>query len=119
LAHRYSIEVRGDHVWVHQEGALATVADARAMQAEIAAASAKTGADIVVFDNRATTEHAEDVREAMFEFVSKHSPFRKVALLLESELLAVRVNMTALSRHAMVRAFGTAEDALAWLRCCR
>ena len=106
--------MQGDHLVVVQEGALKSVTEAEALQERVESQCQAAGCRRIVFDNRKTTAHTDDVRTAMFEWAS--TTFDRVALLLESEMMGVRANMEALSRGAKLRAFHDLAEAVAWLR---
>jgi hypothetical protein len=114
LSHHANIEVHEDHLIVVQEGALESVPQAEALQQRVESRCQEVGCRRVVFDNRKTTAHPDDVRAAMFDWATTH--FEKVALLLESDMIGVRANMEALSRGAKLRAFHDLAEAVAWLR---
>mgnify|MGYP001222473995 CR=1 FL=1 len=107
-------------MWVIQVGLLETVDAALALQRAVEARVQATGIDLAVFDNRKTDPVAAEVREAMFSWVTRKSgPFHRAALLLDSDLAAVRVNMDALARRAKLRAFASGPEAVDWLRASR
>lgn len=106
-------------MWVVQSGLLETVEDALELQRTVEARVKATGIDLAVFDNRETEPVPPQVRETMFAWASKGGPFHRVALLLTSDLAAVRVNMDALARQVKLRAFGNADEAVDWLRASR
>lgn len=118
MSHHATIEAHDDHLLVVQEGALASVPEAEALQerieAHLDAHGLASGCRRVVFDNRKTTAHADEVRESMFQWATR--TFDRVALLLESDMVGVRANMDALSRGAKLRAFHSLPEAIAWLR---
>lgn len=93
-------------------GKLQTMAEVLAEQRAISQACAVRGDRRVLFDNRNTQAPSEALRNAMFEWAST---FERSALLLESEMAAVRTNMWALSKRAPVRAFHEERAALLWL----
>ena len=120
LPHNYSIDERGDHMWVSQSGLLETVEAALELQRAVEARVKATGIDLIVFDNRQTDPVTPEVRESMFSWATqKTGPFHRVALLLQSDLSAVRVNMDALGRKAKLRAFASSIEAVDWLRASR
>ena len=71
--------------------------------------------DRVLFDTRETEAPAEDVRTAMWEWVSARRHHCRCAIVAQSELTQVSGNMTARSFKAPLRSFGDLEEAERWL----
>ena len=95
-----------------QQGRLADLDEARELQRQVEQACAQHGFRRVLFDNRDTEAPADAVRDAMFAWAVT---LERVAILLRSELKAVRANMDAVSRRAHVRAFVDEAVAISWL----
>ncbi len=95
-----------------QKGRLADLGEARALQRLIEQACVQHGTRRVLFDNRDTDAPDDAVRDAMFAWAVT---LERVAILLRSELKAVRANMDAVSRRAHVRAFVDEAVAISWL----
>jgi hypothetical protein len=109
-----TLEPRPGYLLVVQHGCLESLDVARDLQLRVERACAKQGADRrVLFDNRDTDEPAQEIRESMFAWAV--ASFERVALLLRSDLKAVRTNMDALSRRAHVRGFVEENEATVWL----
>jgi hypothetical protein len=106
------IQLRDGYVFVAMFGRLETLTEVLAEQRAIVGACAKRGDRRVLFDNRATLAPSEALRDAMFEWAAS---FERSALLLESEMAAVRTNMWAVSKRASVRAFHDEQLAIHWL----
>jgi hypothetical protein len=117
LAHAFTVENRGDHLWIAQEGALEDLAQAERMQREIEAHAERTACQLVLFDNRNTDVVSNEIRRSMFDWVT--TQFDRAALLLQSDLAVVRANMDSLARGAKLRAFDNALEAVDWLRASR
>jgi len=113
--HRYSIEAFAAYIIVRQEGTLDSPISMRKMQGEIDQTCKTRGVTRVLFDNRHTGVHGDEIRAGMWAWV-KGAGFSRIALLLESEMAVVRANMDALSRRTHLRAFSREPDAVAWLR---
>lgn len=113
-AHEYRLTAVDDRLEIWQRGAPDLDGAARFVAA-IEMALTDTGARKLLFDNRATTPTAADVREHIIAWVRAVSERCVVAVVLRSEMLAVRLNMEALAHRARTRAFGDEADALAWL----
>lgn len=106
------IELRKGYVLVVMYGRLESLAQALREQREVARVCASRGDRRVLFDNRHTEAPAEDVRNAMFEWAGT---FERSAILLQSEMGAVRANMWAVAHKLDVRAFASEEAAERWL----
>lgn len=113
-AHEYRLTAVEDRLEIWQRGAPDLDGAARFVAA-IEVAIADSGARKLLFDNRETTSTAADVREHIIAWVRTVSEQCVVAVLLRSEMLAVRLNMEALAHRARTRAFGDVAEALAWL----
>ncbi|MBK6916718.1 MAG: hypothetical protein IPH07_04905 [Deltaproteobacteria bacterium] len=113
-SHEYRLTAVDDRLEVWQRGA-PDLAGAARFVAAIETALADCGARKLVFDNRETTATEAAVREHIIAWVRAISERCVVAVVLRSEMLAVRLNMEALAHRARTRAFGDQAEALAWL----
>jgi hypothetical protein len=113
--HRYTIELRDRYLRVAQFGTLPSLEAAVAMHQAIERVLERLELRRAMFDNRGTEPPAEDVRVAQWSWVTDAERFERVALLFKSDLTAVRVNMTSLSRRAHVKGFTDEAAAAAWL----
>jgi hypothetical protein len=107
-----TVEPQRGWLRVVQHGRLADLGEARALQQRVEAACARHGCRRLLFDNRDTEAPDDPVRDSMFAWAIT---LERVAILLRSELKAVRANMDAVSRRAHVRAFVDEAVAAAWL----
>lgn len=114
LKHEFDISPREGYIWVVQRGRLDCIPSARGLHEQVEAALRKTRCRRAVFDNRLTQAPPPNVRDVMFDWASGAS-FERVALLLESELVAVRASMEALSLGRRLKAFDDAQAAVRWL----
>lgn len=62
-----------------------------------------------------TSPHWKAIREARWKALAETTA-RRIAVLVDEELAVTRVQMTALSVRAPVRAFTSEADAVRWLR---
>lgn len=107
------IELRDGYVLVAMFGRLESVEAVHKEQRAIERACVARADRRMLFDNRGTEAPDEAIRRAMFDWAAAR--FDRVALLLESEIGAVRTNMSALSQRASLRAFHDEADAIRWL----
>jgi len=61
------------------------------------------------------TPAAEELREALWAWHASTRGFEAMAVLLSDPMIVVRINMTALSRGARLKAFSEAATAQRWL----
>jgi len=114
VAEQLSLEYRNGILTVSYVGALESVDEAQRMQTAIEAACNEHGTRYLLFDNRTTTAPTEDVRDSMFKWAIGWCG--RGALVLDSELAAVRMNMNALAAGGRLRAFPSVAEAELWLR---
>ena len=114
MAATVDIEVHEGFVLVRQTGAL-DLAEAEDMQRRVEHALAEGSLRRVIFDNRETLAPAEDVRARMHAWVTSRARFDRAALVLESEMLKIGVNMDAVSKGLHMKAFNDLDDAIAWV----
>lgn len=118
-AHVFRLLPRDGVLEIVQSGAPEDLASARAFLDAIDRACADAGLTRLLFDNRATTPPAADVRAAIIDWVVARTSGQlgawMMAVVLESEMLAVRLNMEAIANKSRHRAFGSTDEARAWL----
>lgn len=115
-APRYGVAIRmwrGGVLVVERSGELGTVEDAIAVQETIETTAQRTGARKLVLDNRRTDPSSAPAVALMRQWL-RMADFDAVALVLESELLRVSVNMDSVGHGRRIRAFGSVEDAVGW-----
>lgn len=112
----FSLERREGYVFVRQERSLESVEEAQAMLEALQTEMAVHETSWAVIDQRGIDAHSEDVREAMWTWAQERGDrITRIAILADSDLVRVRVNMTAVSRGLTMRAFGREDQAEAWL----
>ena len=113
--HEYSVEVAGDTLLVWQRGAPDSLAQLGRFQDELSRAREETSARRALFDNRETTMPPDEIRDAMLAWVCEAGRFDAIAVVLQSEMLAVRLNMDAIAQRVRMRAFDSVPAARKWL----
>lgn len=111
----YTLEHRAGALIVRQSGTLPSLDEMRRLQQAVTLATIRFKTLRIVFDNRKTRAPSPEVADTMRRWALHEGNFERVALLLDSENLAVRVNMEALAHKRPIRAFSDESDALAWL----
>lgn len=114
-AHEYRVEVVGDTMLVWQKGTLRTFEEVAQFQLEMERACSGSAIRRALFDNRETAQTGDDVRDAMLAWVSDPARFDAIAVVLQSDMLAVRLNMDAIAHRVRVRAFDSVAAAQTWL----
>jgi len=113
--HEYRVEVAGELLVVWQRGAPDSLAQLGAFQDAVERVRTQTSVRRALFDNRETTSPGDELREAMVAWVCEAGRFDAVAVVLQSEMLAVRLNMDAIAHRARMRAFDSVPAAQKWL----
>lgn len=110
----YRIEARSGYLLVWQKGC-PSIQDLAGMQAALELAAARYRIWRVLFDNRDLDSTSEEVRNFMINWLDQAGRFDAQALLLKSDMIAVRTTMDALAKRVPRRGFCSIEDAEAWL----
>lgn len=116
MASTYGVAIRlrrGRVLVAERTGGLATMEDAIAVQETIEGMAQRFGARKLVLDNRRTDPSSAAAVTVMRKWL-RAADFDAVALVLESELLRVSVNMDSVGTGRRIRAFGTVDDAVEW-----
>jgi hypothetical protein len=100
---------------VEQWGRLANVAAATQLQSTIESAARGANTRLVVFDNRRTLAPAPEVAEVMHAWALGTPRFERVAVVLASAALSVRINMEGVASRRRFRAFESVTEAVGWL----
>lgn len=98
---------------VRQTGRLPSLTEARRVQKWIGAECIRHRITRLVIDNRQTEAPETHVRDDMRKWVQS-AEFEAIAMVLNSELLRVGVNMDALQAARRMRAFRHLNEALHW-----
>ena len=118
LAHgAVEVEERNGYLFVVESGTIRSVREVSAYTKAMEAVIAQCGISRALIDSRAEVgDPPLEVRNAMWEWLAAPDRgFTMVAFVLPSEMAVARVNMTALSRKASVRAFESMQQATRWL----
>lgn len=118
LAHaQIEVEERSGYLYVVETGQLRNLRELNAYTAAMDEIVAKGGVDKAIIDARGEVgDPPAEVRNAMWDWLSAPDRgFTLVAFILPSEMAVARVNMTALSKRAPVRAFQSVQEAQRWL----
>jgi hypothetical protein len=114
-AHQYRLDVFADTLLVWQSGAPTSMAELLAFQCEIERIRVEGDIHRALFDNRQTTAPVDEIRDAMLAWVCEAGRFDALAVVLQSEMLVVRLNMDALAQRVRMRAFDSIAAAQKWL----
>lgn len=114
---RIEVEGRAGFVYLVESGTLKSVREVEAYADAMEDLIARTGLFRAIIDARGEVgDPPPEVRAAMWEWLAAHNRgFQMVAFILPSEMAVARVNMTALSKRAPVRAFESLQQAQRWL----
>lgn len=69
----------------------------------------------VLWDSRPADGHPPAVRDAIWNWLEHGKVLKRSAILVESEMLRVSANLSAVGGRLCLRAFYSLEDAEAWL----
>ncbi len=111
------IEERPGYLLVVETGRLTSLADLRVYHGELERIVRQRKVTRALIDARGEVGDAPpDVREAMWDWLLDPARgFEVVAFVLHASVAVTRVNMTALSRGANLRAFESVSEAQRWL----
>src|SRR5262245_14154134 len=114
---RVQVDERPGYLLVVETGTLESVEEVRAYTAALDAIIERTGIKRALIDARGEVgEPDPEARAAMWDWLAAlDRGFTMVAFVLPSEMAVARVNMTALSKRAQVRAFDSTHTAQRWL----
>jgi hypothetical protein len=114
---RVQVEERPGYLYLIETGTLKSIQEVGAYAAAIEAIIVRTGIARAIIDARDEIgDPPPEVRHAMWDWLAAPDRgFQMVAFILPSEMAVARVNMTALSRRAQVRAFDNVQQAQRWL----
>lgn len=118
LAHaQIEVEERSGYLYVVESGQLRDLRELSGYTSAMDELVAKCGIDKAIIDARGEVgDPPAEVRNGMWDWLmAPDRGFALVAFILPSEMAVARVNMTALSRRAPVRAFESVQDAQRWL----
>jgi hypothetical protein len=114
---RVEVEVRAGFLYLVETGTLKSIAESTKYFAAMEDLIMRTGVMRAIIDARGEVgDPPPEVRNAMWAWLAATDRgFQMVAFILPSEMAVARVNMTALSRRAHVRAFDNLPHAQRWL----
>lgn len=112
-----AIEERSGYLFVVETGQLRNLRELAEYTTTMDEVIAASGIQKAIIDARGEVgDPPAEVRNAMWDWLmSPERGFAQVAFILPSEMAVARVNMTALSRRAPVRAFESVQEAQRWL----
>lgn len=114
---RVEVEERAGFLFIVEQGELRDLRELEAYIAQLEKLIEKTGLRRAIIDARGERgDPPADVRRAMWDWLAApNRGLSQVAFVLPSEMAVARVNMTALSQKAPVRAFDSVQQAQRWL----
>lgn len=114
---RVVVEARDTHLFLDEKGELRTVDEVERYTRAVDRLIRRTGLKKGVIDARGEIgEPSKAVRDAMWAWIlAPDRGFNQVAFVPPTEMAVARVNMTALSHRAFVRAFESDFAAQRWL----
>ena len=115
-ARNWTLEDRGDYLYVHLMGTLATAAAVRRYQLDIERAMSPGIGRKVIFDNRDATPSPEELRAGMWTWLSTTPAIGRAAVVAHTARIQRRVRQTAEDNRLRVASFPSVEEAEAWLR---
>lgn len=113
---RIRIEHRPSYLYMVEQGTLVTLEELREYTDAMQSLVERSGLRRALIDGRASTPiEAKPVREAFWRWLTTGRTFEQVAFVLDDEMQVARVNMTALSHRAAIKAFVLMGEAHRWL----
>lgn len=114
---RIEVEERPGYLYMVEHGTLRSVDEVQRYATAMEDLADRTGLRRALIDSRLSepVEPPKDVRDAMWRWLLSARAFDQIAFLLKDEMHVARVNMTALSQRASVKAFAQVHEAHRWL----
>lgn len=111
------VEARPGYLFIIETGSLETLSELRRYTARLDAMAERLERTKALIDARGEVgDPSPEIRKAMWEWLTAHErTFERVAFVLATEMAVARVNMTALSRRAPLRAFDAIHAGQRWL----
>lgn len=111
------VEARPGYLFIVESGQLSHMSDLKRYTARLDSMARRLKRSRAVIDARGEIgDPPPAVREAMWTWLTRpERPIQTIAFVLASEMTIARVNMTALSRKASLRAFESVQAAQRWL----
>jgi hypothetical protein len=110
----FHIELKSGYLLVSQSGC-PSVEEVLPLQADLAQAAAQHSVKRVLFDTRELTYPGEQVRNCMIHWLDNSAVFDVQAIVMNSDLMAVRTSMDGLAKGISRRGFRTIGQAETWL----
>lgn len=116
-----SVQRRPGYLYLIESGHISNRAELAAYCDAIDALVKRTDCRRALVDTRDESQApaAEEIREELWKWHASDRGFEAMAVLLNDPMIVVRINMTALSHGACLKAFTQATDAQRWLRSVR
>ncbi|MEL6546342.1 MAG: STAS/SEC14 domain-containing protein [Myxococcota bacterium] len=112
----YTIRSAANWLEVDYTGVVADVDIARQWMAAIEAELRREGKTKILWDSRGAEVHPSEVREWIWNWLKSTTYLKFSAILVESSLLRVTANMSALSSKVPIRSFHDRSEAVEWLQ---
>jgi len=111
------VEARPGYLFIIETGSLESMSELRRYTARLDAIAERLERDKALIDARGEVgDPTPEIRQAMWSWLTgADRTFERVAFVLPTEMAVARVNMTALSRKASLRAFDAVHAAQRWL----
>ncbi len=114
---RVEVEQRPGYLYMVEHGHLLTRDEVQAYAGAIELVVERTGCAVALIDARGSEggEPTREARDAMWSWLTSGRALKQIAFVMANEMTVARVNMTALSSGARIRAFGSVHEAHRWL----
>jgi len=115
------VQRRPGYLYLIESGHLSNKAELAAYFDAIDALVRRTDCSRALVDTRDESQApaAHELREELWKWHASERGFEAMAVLLSDPMIVVRINMTALSHGARLKAFTQPADAQRWLRSVR
>jgi len=111
------VEARPGYLFIIETGSLDSMSELKRYTARLDAMARRLQRTKALIDARGEVgDPSPEIRKAMWEWLTGvDRTFERVAFVLATEMAVARVNMTALSRRAQLRAFDAIHAGQRWL----
>ncbi|MEO1481779.1 MAG: hypothetical protein AAFU77_06705 [Myxococcota bacterium] len=113
---RYSVRRGEDWLEVDYTGQVADLSIAQQWMTALDLELQRSQVEKILWDSRGAEPHPSEVRTSIWEWLKAARYLKVSAILVESKLLRVTANMSAVSSNIPVKSFHSRVEAAEWLR---
>ena len=112
----YRVVPRAGYLVVYYTGRVATVEIADQWFEDLESELRRASVEQIMWDSRTADPHPAEVRARIWEWLEAANVLKRSAILVESEMLRVSANLSAVGGRIRLRSFHLFQEAEAWLQ---